>query len=55
LSRGTCPERHSFSSPQPWFLGQASHHSFLPVHQATVEEFGDNWTDPENIVTNGPF
>jgi oligopeptide transport system substrate-binding protein len=43
------------TSPQPWFLGQVSHHSFLPVHQATVEQFGDNWTDPENIVTNGPF
>jgi oligopeptide transport system substrate-binding protein len=43
------------TSAQPWFLGQVSHHSFLPVHQATVEQFGDNWTDPENIVTNGAF
>ena len=43
------------TSEQPWFIQQAAHHSFLPVHQATVEEFGDNWTDPENIVTNGPF
>jgi oligopeptide transport system substrate-binding protein len=22
---------------------------------ATVEEFGDHWTEPENIVSNGPF
>ena len=43
------------TSEQPWFLGQVSHHSFLPVHQPTVEQFGDNWTNPENIVTNGPF
>jgi oligopeptide transport system substrate-binding protein len=43
------------TSPQPWFVGQLAHHSFLAVHQATVEEFGDQWTDPENIVTNGPF
>jgi oligopeptide transport system substrate-binding protein len=43
------------TSPQPWFITQVSHHSFLPVHQATVEEFGDQWTDPENIVSNGPF
>jgi oligopeptide transport system substrate-binding protein len=43
------------TSEQPWFIGQASHHSFLPVHQATVEQYGDNWTDPENIVTDGPF
>ena len=43
------------TSEQPWFLGQVSHHSFLPVHQPTVEQFGDNWTDPANIVTNGAF
>jgi oligopeptide transport system substrate-binding protein len=43
------------TSAQPWFIQQASHHSFLPVHQATVEQFGDAWTDPGNIVTNGPF
>jgi oligopeptide transport system substrate-binding protein len=43
------------TSPQPWFIQQASHHSFLAVHQATVEQFGDKWTEPENIVTNGPF
>ncbi len=45
----------TLTSPQPWFPELVSHHSFLPVHQATVEEFGDRWTQPENIVTNGPF
>jgi oligopeptide transport system substrate-binding protein len=43
------------TTPQPWFVQQASHHSFLAVHRATVEQFGDRWTDPKNIVTNGPF
>jgi oligopeptide transport system substrate-binding protein len=43
------------TSEQPWFIQQASHHVFLPVHQATVEQFGPQWTEPENIVTNGPF
>jgi oligopeptide transport system substrate-binding protein len=43
------------TSAQPWFVQQAAHHSFLAVHQATVEEFGDQWTEPGNIVTNGPF
>ena len=28
------------TSEQPWFIQQAAHHVFLPVHQATVEEFG---------------
>jgi oligopeptide transport system substrate-binding protein len=43
------------TSPQPWFIQQASHHSFLAVNQAAVEQFGDKWTEPENIVTDGPF
>jgi len=43
------------TSEQPWFIQQASHHSFLAVHQATVEKFGAKWTEPGNIVTNGPF
>jgi len=43
------------TSPQPWFIQQSSHHSFLAVNQATVEQFGDKWTEPQNIVTNGPF
>jgi oligopeptide transport system substrate-binding protein len=43
------------TSAQPWFVQQVSHHSFLAVHRATVEEFGDHWTDPANIVSDGPF
>jgi oligopeptide transport system substrate-binding protein len=43
------------TSPQPWFIQQASHHSFLAVNQAAVEQFGDKWTEPQNIVTDGPF
>jgi oligopeptide transport system substrate-binding protein len=43
------------TSPQPWFVQQSGHTSFLAVHQATVEKFGDKWTDPQNIVTDGPF
>jgi oligopeptide transport system substrate-binding protein len=43
------------TSAQPWFVQQAAHHSFLAVHRATVEQFGDKWTEAENIVTNGPF
>ncbi|MBA2361319.1 MAG: peptide ABC transporter substrate-binding protein [Actinobacteria bacterium] len=43
------------TTPQPWFVQQAAHHSFLPVHKATVQKFGDKWTEAKNIVTNGPF
>ena len=27
----------------------------FPQRQDIVEQFGDHWTDPEHIVTNGPF
>jgi oligopeptide transport system substrate-binding protein len=43
------------TTPQPWFVQQMAHTSFLAVHRATVEQFGEKWTEPKNIVTNGPF
>jgi oligopeptide transport system substrate-binding protein len=43
------------SSPQPWFVAQAAHWAFLPVHRATVEKFGDAWSEANHIVTNGPY
>ena len=45
----------TLTSEQPWFIEQSAHHVFLPVQQKTVEQFGDRWTRPQNIVTNGPF
>ncbi|HJR95598.1 MAG TPA: peptide ABC transporter substrate-binding protein [Gaiellaceae bacterium] len=47
--------RVELTSPQPWFVQQSAHTSFLAVHRPTVERYGDNWTEPANIVTNGPF
>jgi oligopeptide transport system substrate-binding protein len=47
--------RITLTSPQPWFVQQMSHTSFVPVHKATVQKHGKNWTEPGNIVTNGPF
>ena len=47
--------RIQLTSPQPWFVQQISHTSFFPVHKATVQRHGKKWTEPGNIVTNGPF
>jgi oligopeptide transport system substrate-binding protein len=47
--------RVTLRSPQPWFIQQLAHTSFIPVHKATVQRHGKNWTEPSNIVTNGPF
>jgi oligopeptide transport system substrate-binding protein len=43
------------TSPQPWFVQQVAHTSFLAVNRKAVEQFGDKWTEAKNIVTNGPF
>ncbi len=43
------------TTPQPWFIQQVAHHSFLAVNKKAVDEFGDKWTEAANIVTNGPF
>ena len=43
-------------NPTPYFLELAAFHALSPVHQGCVERFGrPAWTQPENIVTNGPF
>ena len=43
------------TQPQPWFLQQMAHHSFLAVNKKAVDQYGDKWTEAANIVTNGPF
>jgi oligopeptide transport system substrate-binding protein len=45
----------TLEEPTPFFIGLLFHYSLYPVHQATVEKFGDRWTRPENIVSNGAF
>lgn len=31
------------------------HTTVKPIHKATVEKFGDQWTKPENFVGNGAY
>jgi oligopeptide transport system substrate-binding protein len=42
-------------SPQPWFIQQLSHTSFIPAYLPEVQQYGNKWTEPGNIVTDGPF
>ncbi|MCK6262769.1 ABC transporter substrate-binding protein [Vibrio sp. ZSDE26] len=39
----------------PYFVMMVGHTTTKPVHQATVEKFGDQWTKPENFVGNGAY
>ncbi|KII79637.1 ABC transporter substrate-binding protein [Vibrio renipiscarius] len=42
-------------SAVPYFVMMMGHTTTKPVHKATVEKFGDQWTKPENFVGNGAF
>lgn len=39
----------------PFFLGLLAHQTFRLVPRKTVEKYGDTWTQPDHIVTCGPF
>lgn len=47
--------RVQLSSPSSIFLLQMGFPVFSPVYREAVEQYGDAWTQPQNIVTNGPF
>jgi oligopeptide transport system substrate-binding protein len=42
-------------NPTAYFLDLATFETYMPVHRATVEKHGDQWTRPVNFVCNGPF
>ncbi|RYG89519.1 peptide ABC transporter substrate-binding protein [Loktanella sp. IMCC34160] len=43
------------SQPLPYFAQMVTHSTTFPVHQATVEAHGTEWTKPGNIVSNGAY
>ena len=43
------------ANPTPYFLGLLSHSMSTPVHRATLEAHGEQWTRPGNLVGNGAF
>ena len=45
----------TLDTPLPYFPNMVTYATFFPVHKATVEAHGSDWTKPENIVSNGAF
>jgi oligopeptide transport system substrate-binding protein len=45
----------TLTSPLPYFASMVTHATTFPTHQATIEEHGDAWTRPENMVSNGAY
>ncbi|KQB02097.1 peptide ABC transporter substrate-binding protein [Vibrio metoecus] len=42
-------------SPVPYFVMMMGHTTVKPVHKATVEKYGEQWTKPEHFVGNGAY
>ncbi|HZJ42427.1 MAG TPA: peptide ABC transporter substrate-binding protein [Pyrinomonadaceae bacterium] len=47
--------RISLVQPAPFFTGLLAHQVFRLVNRKTVEQYGNRWTEPNHIVTCGPF
>jgi len=47
--------RITMAQSAPYFTGLLAHQFFRFVPRGAIEKFGNNWTQPEHIVTCGPF
>ncbi|WP_176552596.1 ABC transporter substrate-binding protein [Testudinibacter sp. TR-2022] len=45
----------TLNAPIPYIDKLVEHYVMYPVHKATVEKFGDDWTKDGNLVGNGAF
>ena len=45
----------TLENPTPYFLQGLTHYTAYPVPKHLVETLGDQWTQMENIVANGPY
>lgn len=45
----------TLEEPAPYFLGLLTHYTTFPVPMHIVEQYGDQWTNEENIEVNGPY
>ncbi|HYE51572.1 MAG TPA: peptide ABC transporter substrate-binding protein [Azospirillaceae bacterium] len=55
----SAPDPHTFVvrlvKPAGYFLSMLQHTATFPVHRASVEKHGDQFTQPGNYVTNGAY
>ncbi len=42
-------------APTPYFLQLTAFYTYNPVPKHAIEQHGDKWARPENIVSNGPW
>jgi oligopeptide transport system substrate-binding protein len=47
--------RVTLVSPTPYLLAVVADSYFQPLPRATIERYGESWTRPEHMVSNGPY
>lgn len=45
----------SLEYPMPYLPGVLKHYTAFPLPKHALEKFGAKWTNPENMVVNGPY
>ncbi|MDC9614349.1 oligopeptide ABC transporter substrate-binding protein OppA [Xenorhabdus khoisanae] len=45
----------TLSEPVPYLVRLFVHPTTSPVHRATIEKYGERWTQPQNFVGNGAY
>lgn len=45
----------TLTAPLPYFPQMTTHATTFPAPRATIEKYGDEWTKPENMVSNGAY
>jgi oligopeptide transport system substrate-binding protein len=45
----------TLENPAPYFLEQLTHYTAFPVPKHKLEELGDDWVKPGNLVSNGAY
>lgn len=45
----------TLENPTPYFLVQLTHYTAFPLPKHVVEEFGKEWSKPQNMVSNGAY
>ncbi|MEJ0008451.1 MAG: peptide ABC transporter substrate-binding protein [Steroidobacteraceae bacterium] len=47
--------RVALVSPTPYLVAVLADSYFQPLPRATIERYGDSWSRPEHMVSNGPY
>ncbi len=45
----------TLTNPIPYFPQMTTHATTFPTHKGVIEKHGDQWTKPENMVSNGAY